>query len=149
MKRLFAPNAHRAPPRAATSAKDERTHLQGVLHSHLPPVVGQLASGIENSKAVLRLWSLDWVRNVNEWHEPPLLVLWLPCLLGINCGFLHLTGLETHGEPPRRRWVAQKWSCELLTASSARSFFSRPPLGVVPPTPNIPQSPVNDDAPFD
>ncbi|AMO21681.1 hypothetical protein [Ramlibacter tataouinensis] len=105
--------------------------------TYQPPLVGQLASGQEKDKLVLRLWPLDWVANVYAPKDPPLVVLWQPVFIGIYQQYLNFAGLEVDSHGERRRWTAQKWSCELLSPSGARDYFKGYPIGSLPPTPGL------------
>jgi hypothetical protein len=115
-----------------------------------PYLVGQLASDEVRGVPVLRLWDLAWVRNVNEWHRPPIAELWRPAFAGIGQDHIWLSGLEAQGLPPKRRWFAQRWACEIISYQRARTYFDGPPIGEVQPSPGIAPSPPSDpDHPFE
>jgi hypothetical protein len=113
-------------------------------------IVGQLDSNHDRERAVLRLWPLDWAAHKTSWRGRALAELWNPLFLGVANNHVVFTGLEARGDPPRRQWFAQRWSCEFLTASHAHNYFKGAPTGLVLPTPGIPPSPAADaEAPFD
>jgi hypothetical protein len=121
----------------------QRLYRDGVKASQ-PYIVGQLESDMVRGVPILRLWDVDWVRNVHQWHRPPLAKLWRPVFGGMGYTHIVFAGLESQGAPPRRRWLAQRWSCEIIDPQRARRYFDGPPTGEVPRSPSMAASPPSD-----
>lgn len=82
-----------------------------------PPAIGQLVSESAQGVQVLHLYSVDWLANAPRGR--PIASLWRPEFCGVSVSNVVLRGLEQAPGKPRR-WLAQKWLCEVITATSAR-----------------------------
>jgi hypothetical protein len=86
----------------------------------LPPIYGQLRSGVVKRVDVLYLWPGDWIENVeNRWR--PLALLWHPQVRAFQHSSFCALGFELDHGPSARRWCAQKWVCELSSYAEVRS----------------------------
>lgn len=89
-----------------------------------PPLVGQLHTDRFRGAPVLHLWPLDWVENASA-NYVPLASLWHPVLGRVADGTLLVRGYEGLQVGPVRRWVTQKWLCEIMDRQHALGFVAR------------------------
>lgn len=103
------------------------------LNSALPGVVGQLVSDRVQGIALVHLHRLEWLANAPQGH--PLATLWRPEFCGVTHDSFILRGLQLAPGTPRR-WMAQKWICEVLDQPRARMRLAEPDrrFGAIEPT---------------
>ena len=112
-------------------------YREGVQGKPAPPLIGQVVSDRHRGVPLLYVWPLDWTANASYQGEP-LAVLWNPTLCGIGYDNIVFRGLEAVPKGVTRRWVAQKWLCDVLDAARARARLG-PDLryGEVRPAPGL------------
>lgn len=84
-----------------------------------PPLVGEVRSEFVKGIHVLRLIPVGGNNGTAE----KLASLWRPQLGLVSPSRVRFSGLEAEGEGSDRRWLAQSWSCEILSHDQAVRYF--------------------------
>jgi len=95
-------------------------YREGIASRAEPRVIGQIFSDRRQGVPVLFLRQLEWTQNQSTETEP-LATLWHPALVVGGFDSMCFRGMESVPRRNERRWVSQKWLCDVLDYQRARA----------------------------
>jgi hypothetical protein len=95
-------------------------YREGIATRTMPRVIGQIFSDRCRNVPVLLLRPLGWTQNQSTKTEP-LATLWHPACVAIGYDSVCFRGMESVPQGTGRRWVSQKWLCDVLDYQLARA----------------------------